>query len=119
MSELKPCPACGKPVELEGGQSWHDQHSFLIKCYACGCSRVADSDEDEAIHRWNALPRPLRWTKEPPTEPGWYWFRNMHTKGEIYLPQIVHTVQIKGRKPHPADEWAGPIQKPLDTAPQS
>ena len=29
-----------------------------------------------AFFEWNALPRPLRWTKEPPTEPGLYWYRN-------------------------------------------
>ena len=59
-----------------------------------------------AIAAWNTLLRHLRWTKEPPTEPGWYWFRNLSK------PQIVHLNGVKDRKPHPADEWAGPIQEP-------
>lgn len=71
MVELKPCPACRKPVELEGGQSWHDQHCFLI--------------------RWNALPRPLRWTKEPPTEPGWYFCQRICPGAPKHYPlRVVH-----------------------------
>ena len=62
----------------------------------------------DAIEAWNAIPRHLRWTKEPPQVPGWYWFRNMSK------PQIVHLNGVKNRKPHPADEWAGPIQEPVE-----
>lgn len=63
--------------------------------------------KEKAAEYWNALPRPLRWTKEPPTEPGWYWFRNLSR------PQIVPMNGMKTCKPHPADEWAGPIQEPV------
>ncbi len=91
MIKLKTCPACGKPVELEGGQSWHDQHRFLIKCYECGCSRVSDTDKDECVRRWNALPRRLRWTKEPPTEPGWYFCQRICKDAENQYPlRVVH-----------------------------
>lgn len=110
MSELKPCPACGKPVELEGGQSWHDQHCFLIKCYECGCSRVSDTDKDECVRRWNAMPRHLRWTQEPPTEPGYYWLRQASTKG---LVQIVRACGEELPYSWEDAEWAGPIQEPV------
>ena len=32
-------------------------------------------DRDDAAAAWNALPRPLHWTKKTPTEPGWYFLR--------------------------------------------
>ena len=28
--ELKPCPACGASVRLEGGDQWYNQNSFVI-----------------------------------------------------------------------------------------
>lgn len=127
MMELKPCPACGKPVALEGGKSWHDQYRFLIKCYECGCSRVADTEKDECVRRWNALPRPLRWTKEPPTEPGYYWYEEDHENQPVYVfrgaplhgkttlyaqffgeGDVVHKVSEMSGK------WAGPIQEPVN-----
>lgn len=122
MSELKPCPACGKPVELEGGQSWHDKHCFLIKCYECGCSRVSDTEKDECVRRWNALPRPLRWTKEPPTAPGFYWNHSKKYKtkevvhvfeqyGKLYM--FFHGNEVE-KELSPDDEWAGPIQEPKE-----
>lgn len=104
MTELKPCPACGGEAIIisVGGvraacKNWD--------CQMKGPRRYARKD---AIAAWNTLPRPLRWTKEPPTEPGWYWFRNLSK------PQIVHLNGVKNRKPHPADEWAGPIQEPVN-----
>lgn len=127
MTELKTCPVCGKPVELEGGQSWHDQHRFLIKCYECGCSRVSDTDKDECVRRWNALPRPLRWTKKSPTEPGWYFFRgNIPGYHENNPPVYVDVHQNKVVLVRRASwvlsnliikydiEWAGPIQEPVE-----
>ena len=110
MIELKPCPACGSEAIITGCGGLR----AICKNWDCQMTGPRMYTRKDAITAWNALPRPLRWTNEPPAEPGWYWFRNMHTKGEIYLPQIVHTVQIKGRKPHPADEWAGPIQEPVE-----
>lgn len=88
--ELKPCPACGASVRLEGGDQWYNQNSFVIRCEdpTCGCIRVGDTERDECIRRWNSLPRAphitpndvdckgcperrpgLAWTTEPPTVP--------------------------------------------------
>lgn len=103
MSEkLKPCPGCGcTHLHFEIG-------IFRVSCGGdCLMKGPKKDSMEDAIAAWNALPRPLRWTKELPTEPGWYWFRNLSK------PQIVHLNGVKDRKPHPADEWAGPIQEPV------
>lgn len=57
--ELKSCPACGGPVQMTGGAEWHDQHAFWIECRnkGCGCVRVGDTEREECVRRWNALPR--------------------------------------------------------------
>lgn len=73
------------------------------------------------------MPRRLRWSKEPPTMPGWYWWKEgrneesmivhvfivAHISGEKFLcaqfageGDIVHRIdKIDG-------EWAGPISEP-------
>lgn len=56
-NQLKPCPACGASVKITGGDSWHNQKEFWIVCEACHCVRVGDTEKDECIKRWNALPR--------------------------------------------------------------
>lgn len=73
--ELKPCPACGASVRLEGGRQWHDRHRFIIRCenLECGCVRIGDTERSECIRRWNSLPRALTWVKELPVEPGQYF----------------------------------------------
>lgn len=98
MSEsLRPCPACGASVRLVGGNEWHDRNHFVIRCEesGCGCVRIGDTEREECVRRWNALPRAphitpndadcagcperrsqgLVWTENPPTVPGWYWIR--------------------------------------------
>lgn len=55
--KLKPCPACGASVKIAGGDSWHNQKEFWIVCEACHCVRVGDTEKEECIKRWNALPR--------------------------------------------------------------
>ena len=47
------------------------------------------------------------WSKEPPTEPGWYWYRAAHDKPEIW--QIFgHEDQLL---PH-AEWWTTRIREP-------
>lgn len=138
--ELKPCPACGASVRLEGGDQWYNQNSFVIRCEdpTCGCIRVGDTERDECIRRWNSLPRAphitpndadckgcperrpgLEWTTEPPTVPGWYWWR-WH-KGAEAIPLEVREgliVEYPRRTLRAvADiggQWAGPIPMPKD-----
>ena len=112
MSELKPCPHCGG-TDL---QIVETDMTCCIRCCTKGCWLEGPVKErkESAIVAWNYLTFSLRWRHEPPTEPGWYWFRNLSAKGTKYLPQIVHTIELKERNSHPDDEWAGPIQEPDD-----
>lgn len=129
MSEITmlPCPHCGSNncnVEIikYTDATWR-YYGYCYDCEMCGPS-VPESEgvgiaEVKAAERWNALPRRLKWTREKPTEPGWYW----HCK---YMPSIVRVVKpSSGRMfyyisgyPDQYDvlnddgEWAGPIQKP-------
>lgn len=112
MSEgLKPCPACGNPVRITGGDSWHNQNEFWIACKnrECGCCRVGDTVREECIERWNALPRTLTWTKEYPKIPGMYWCRVV---GQTLI------TRVDENKKCPIEdydaEWAGPIPEPRE-----
>lgn len=102
MTELKRCPYCGNDAVI------YNTNTVFVECKYCHASGPYMKTAQDAIAAWNAIPRSLRWKKEQPTEPGWYWFRNLSK------PQIVHLNSVKNRKPHPADEWAGPIQEPVN-----
>lgn len=43
------------------------------------------------------------WTKEPPTEPGWYWFR--HMKGSMHEVVMVSQFHSGLRVFGPAHDW--------------
>ena len=108
MSEeltLLPCPACrASDVVLRVDTR---VYGFCPACGMCGpCAPKVDAEY--AIRQWNSIPRALEWTDEPPKVPGWYWWRNLSK------PQVVHSNNFKNRKPHPADEWAGPILEPRE-----
>lgn len=66
----------------------------------------------------------MNWTKDKPTEPGWYWVRTSSPKREPFVAEIAHEA------PHglflrsgsgygwvqwlPTHEWAGPIPPPSE-----
>ena len=99
--ELKPCPACGarRNVDIIPGQ---------VVCWDCLCRGSSRHRTDDAVKQWNALPRRLRWTKEPPKDPGWYWIRDYGKR--------IHIVDVgcdmTEYEPQPYREWAGPIPEP-------
>ena len=99
--KLKPCPACGarRNVDIIPGQ---------VVCWDCLCRGSSRHRTDDAVKQWNALPRRLRWTKEPPKEPGWYWVRDYGKR--------IHIVDVgcdmTEYEPQPHREWAGPIPEP-------
>lgn len=66
-------------------------------------------NDDAAIRSWNRMPRVLRWTKEPPTKPGWYWVR--FDKEEIRMLEIRRS-ELKTIQKFTEWEWAGPIPEP-------
>ena len=124
MSEeltLLPCPACGAQVKLTGGDSWHNLHEFWIACKnrECGCCRVGDTVRDECIKRWNALPRALTWTDEPPKVPGDYWLRYKSAGKMAWSPtHIIPVLGVMNNCSIPEEwtvvEWAGPIPEPRE-----
>lgn len=121
--ELKPCPACN------GGESElltyvMDDHSARIQVMCiCGCSGGYKKTEAEAVTAWNALPRALVWTTEPPAFGEWNWWRlglndenrpycrYVYTDGTIDNTMIgrINWQDIGG-------QWAGPIPAPQEPA---
>lgn len=117
---LLPCPACGGKADIIDAFERDDKGHVAIGwsayctrgCLTISVCGVPFGDEhgsrEKAAALWNALPRALEWTNELPKVPGWYWWRNLSK------PQVVHSNNFKNRKPHPADEWAGPIPEPRE-----
>ena len=111
--ELKPCPACSEPspeISNTGG-------GYYARCPHC-CMRGPEAGGPTwTAEAWNDLPRRLRWAKEPPKEPGWYWWR--WCRGAELVPLYVRDGLIV-EYPHQSlvrvvdlgGEWAGPIPEP-------
>lgn len=115
MSELKPCPACGSEAVITGCGGLR----AICKNWDCQMTGPRKMDRDDAAAAWNALPRPLRWTKEPPTEPGVYWLRKDSSVDvvKVYRENGELFVLYHGNDEDwdlPEGEWAGPIQEPVE-----
>lgn len=125
MSELKPCPACGG-TDLS---IYRGNNISFVECRQNGCRMGGPFRENKssAIAAWNALPRHLRWTKQPPTEPGWYFFRGnvpgyQKNNPPVYVDVQKDAVILTRHAPwilsklidKYAIEWAGPIQEPVN-----
>lgn len=104
MDESLPCPVCG-------GRAWahYEPTTIRIHCPCCDILGPKKDTIEEARAAWNALPRSLAWTNAPPKVPGWYWFRNISKPTMLYVKRVPME-----RKPHIADEWAGPIPEPRE-----
>lgn len=134
MSEeltLLPCPACGaSDVVLRVDTR---AYGFCTACGMCGpCAPKVNAEY--AIRQWNALPRALTWTTEPPKVPGLYWTRKMKgdppiiftiyerntPKGRVRIEARIFFSSVtsrtyRGEKPeHLGLEWAGPIPEPRE-----
>lgn len=105
--KLKPCPACGTPGDTLEVYPVKDGF-YQVGCWDCFMRGTRLLSPDKARGAWNALPRRLRWTKEPPKEPGWYWVRDYGKR--------IHIVDVgcdmTEYEPQPHREWAGPIPEP-------
>lgn len=128
---MKPCPHCGHRAALWDGNPDGSQGVYVF-CEECGMHGplTIEMEEESAIAAWNALPRRLKWTKEKPTEPGWYWWRFEKN----IVPHMVYVVHESTMRPVQTDrmlilypnskkeldvetrggEWAGPIPEPED-----
>lgn len=118
MENLLPCPVCGAPVKITGGDEWHNQNEFWICCEnkkECGCVRVGDTKREECIRRWNNIPRALNWTKERPTKEGWYWLKWPGGDVEVVRLTVFYTDAEHTDRLSVLDNrtvWAGPIPMP-------
>ena len=111
MQELKPlpCPLCGsKEPKVNRG------------CGVVTCCEISVED----VAAWNALPRALRWTHEPPKVAGWYW-RKETAADRAHVFHFTGNWEDYGEKwesdrvcPLPLilndNLWAGPIPAPID-----
>ena len=118
MSEeltLLPCPACGNPDAVVSVTT-----RAAVYCPMCGmCGPCAPKvDVEYAVKQWNALPRALTWTDNPPNGPGYYWCRykgsGKDTWSPTYIPACAehtkYTILFKSKDV----EWAGPIPEPKE-----
>lgn len=113
MDESLPCPACG-------GRAWvhYDPTTIRIYCPRCDILGPKKDTIEEARAAWNALPRALEWTTEPPNGPGYYWCRykgsGKGTWSPTYIPACAdhtkYTILFKSKDV----EWAGPIPEPRE-----
>ena len=111
MQELKPlpCPLCGsKEPKVNRGCG-------VVTCYEISVEDVA---------AWNALPRAIRWTHEPPKVAGWYWRKetvadrahvfhftgNWEDYGEHWESDRVCQLPLNLN----GNLWAGPIPAPIE-----
>lgn len=102
---ILPCPRC-KSTDLV---AWN-----FVVCKDCEMRGPRDVDESAAIAAWNALPRALTWTHEPPVVAGWYWMRQ---QGEIFdLIQHYNQADIDGGfdNERRLKQWSGPIPEPKE-----
>lgn len=121
---ILPCPACGGIAHSEDG---HDGHHLVywVECSACEMNGpMLRTNADAAISAWNALPRSLRWTHEPPKVAGWYWRKetaadrahvfhftgNWEDYGEHWESDRVCQLPLNLN----GNLWAGPIAPPVE-----
>ncbi len=115
-----PCPACG-------GRAWAHYEPTTIRIYCPRCDILGPRKDtvEEARAAWNALPRALEWTEEPPKEVGKYWWRwDAGSKYWIYNVKLIPTVHGLITYDHSAynaehvedipGQWAGPIPEPRE-----
>lgn len=115
MSEtfLNRCP-CSPRHHLDVARRMHRsgaQHFFLL-CRNCHMRGPWRKTPEEAVAAWNALPRDLQWTKEPPKKPGVHWWRSLTAK--TLRPRLIElgAAQIEATTTTTNCEWAGPLRAP-------
>jgi hypothetical protein len=121
---ILPCPYCGQKSHLDDGHNGNCT-VYWAECNECEMCGPFVGTPEEAIAAWNALPRALHWTHEPPKVAGWYWCREC--KSGVTLCVEVYGASsfllfgskrddFNPQRPVTVDgiEWAGPIAPPVD-----
>lgn len=80
-----------------------------------------DKDEiDEKAESRTVWRVQMKWTKNKPTEPGWYWVEDRYGTDIVYIKQVDDEFYIwceENSDIYPLSEdaeWAGPIPEPED-----
>lgn len=121
--ELKSCPACGGEgvINIVG----HGVNLYQVRCKKCSQCGPIEATANNAETRWNALPRALVWSTEPPKVGGFYWARRKNTN-TLHVVRVMEireelSVFMPGSEVdgylHWYTEWAGPILEPQEPRP--
>ena len=107
---LLPCPACGEEADIFDSFERDGKGHVAI-----GCLTTSEhGSREKAAASWNALPRVLEWTTEPPKVPGWYWNRSKNYPNEACIIRVskYRIEQLARMGCSPNEQWAGPIPEP-------
>ena len=115
---LLPCPACGASNVVMRVDT--RAYGFCPACGMCGpCAPKVDVEY--AISQWNALPRALPWTAEPPKVPGCYLGRKKGGRISMVIYCFYQKDELgfwNGKKfctfEQDATEYFGPIPEPRE-----
>lgn len=123
---LLPCPACGEEAHIlyafERDNKGHVVIGLIAQCTRGCLTTSKHGSRETAAALWNALPRALEWTDEPPKVPGRYWFKTAYRThivsvepdprkvDDLYI--CVGSVGNWMSKLH--GQWAGPIPEPRE-----
>lgn len=104
---LLPCPLCQARAHVE----CHNGKFRVICKGESGCPFRMGGKwfvfPDECYDWWNAFPRTLEWTDEPPKVPGWYWYKTSSHLGITKFPEFCDRTREGW-------QWAGPIPEPRE-----
>lgn len=107
---LLPCPLCQATAHVE----YHNGYLRVICEGEPGCPFRMGGKRfvfpDECCDWWNALPRALEWTDEPPKVPGWYWYRHNPSRTLGMINVDVEPIEYESLP----GQWAGPIPEPRE-----
>lgn len=111
---LLPCPACGEEADIldsfERDGNGHVAIGWSAYCTRRCLTTSERGSREEAAALWNALPRALEWTDEPPKVPGWYWYLNSNNA----TVKMMHIASRPFGIAAGTQLYAGPILEPSE-----
>jgi len=125
VSSLAPCPGCGRCSD--GNNDYvarsprESEKVYYHKACSCGWRGPEATTLDAARAAWNRRTPALRWRREPPDVPGWYWYCDLQRYGrrvriEHWDERKIKELGRMGLGPHPhRHRWAGPIPEPEES----
>lgn len=115
-----PCPACGHTAGIARANG---TGCAFVMCQhvKCAFSGPIKTTSEAAVAAWNALPRALEWTDEPPKVPGCYLGRKKGGRISMVIYCFYQKDELgfwNGKKfctfEQDATEYFGPIPEPRE-----